>query len=113
MFYRRIRHLREDARTVFIYLMTREAYNKARLVIKIEDEAFEKLLQEIEQYLDNGDWTLVLNLVSDPRRGKEYDDYNLMKVYNKLFLKNLNSEVDTKKADLINKKDYQKIGGIY
>jgi hypothetical protein len=113
MFYRRIRHLREDARTVFIYLMTREAYNKARLVIKIEDEAFEKLLQEIEQYLDNGDWTLVLNLVSDPRRGKEYDDYNLMKVYNKLFLKNLNSEVDTKKAYLINKKDYQKIGGIY
>jgi hypothetical protein len=44
MLYRRLEHLRENTRTAFVYLLTREAYLLAGLAIKIEDEVFENKL---------------------------------------------------------------------
>jgi hypothetical protein len=50
-------------RSAFSYLLVRDAYTVAGLVIKIQDETFEKRLQEVEKYLDNTDWTLANILV--------------------------------------------------
>lgn len=61
---KRGRDLRDNAVTVFRYLVVREGYNLARRAIGIEKhtpdkgETFDKTLQAIEQYLTNGDWTL-------------------------------------------------------
>lgn len=60
----------------------------ARLVFKIEDEAFEKRLQEVEEYLSKADWTLAKILVD-----------TLIADYDTLYFKKLKLELDAKKAE--------------
>jgi uncharacterized membrane protein YhaH (DUF805 family) len=81
MVYKRLRELRLKAWTAFTFLLGLEA-------IKIEKSTFDKSLQEIEQYLDKGDWTMarywmerVMNEYSDlvVKGGKE--DYREFGIY--------------------------------
>jgi hypothetical protein len=58
MLVKRIRELRGNALITLIYLLTREAYLVARPLIKIDDETIEKSLQEVEGYLNNGNWIM-------------------------------------------------------
>jgi hypothetical protein len=67
MFERRRRELRDNALTAFLYLLVKEGYISAEFQFKLEDEAFEKRLQEVERYLDNGDWILASSSVDSLR----------------------------------------------
>jgi hypothetical protein len=51
MVYRRLRHLRQYARTAFQYLMTQLAYRTTRRTIKIEDLTFKESLQEVQRLI--------------------------------------------------------------
>jgi hypothetical protein len=66
MLYKRLMELRSKAWTIFRFLLELEA-------IKKDKTTFDKNLQAIEQYLNNGDWTMAEYWVK--RTMFEYDDF--------------------------------------
>src|SRR5215208_6871346 len=70
-FYRRRKELQSKAFTTFKFLLEREAI-EIEAAKKEEKDIFHESLHEIEQYLNNGDWTLAES--SCQRVMKEYDE---------------------------------------
>jgi hypothetical protein len=62
----RLRELKETSLTTFKSLIIRN-------IGKIDEQRFDKDLKELDQYLDNGDWTLAKLSVDDVMR--EYQEY--------------------------------------
>jgi hypothetical protein len=69
--YRRRRELQSKALTTFKFLLEREAI-ETEATKKEEKDTFDKNLKEIEEYLNNGDWTLAG--LSSQQVMKGYDD---------------------------------------
>jgi hypothetical protein len=72
-FYRRRRELQAKAFTAFKFLLERDAI-QIEAAKKEEKDTFHENLHEIEQYLNNGDWTLAES--SCQRVMKDYDEFN-------------------------------------
>jgi hypothetical protein len=70
--YPRLNSLKNNAFTSFIYLVEREAI-RIDVTKKEKKDSFDKSLQEIERYLNNGDWNLATMLVQ--RVNDEYNDF--------------------------------------
>jgi hypothetical protein len=86
---RRQKDLTGYASLAFQYLVVRGGYNRVQLAIETEKkETFDKSLQDIEQYFNNGDWALA-----------EYSLTHLIDEYYNLLTGPKELELTTEKTD--------------